>query len=312
MVKGKYFTVTGAASGIGRSTALILVQKGAAGISISDVNLQGLQETEKECKSINPSLHVHAAVVNVGNRSEVEAWISSAVSVFPGQTIDGCANVAGIAGGDGTVTIETIDQEDWDRTMKVNLTGILNCMRAQLPHVKRPGGSVLNVASTAGRRGLPHSAAYSTSKFAVIGLTETAAGEYGGRGVRINALLPGPVDTKIFRDGEAKGLFDSDMLSRLTLLGRMGKADEVAKVACFMLSDEASWVTGGKSVCFDTPRPSSVAEVSLTSHDAQLIGMWMGDFWRAEAAHELGWKCCCLQTGHNDALGISILLDMQA
>lgn len=74
--------------------------------------------------------------------------------------------------------------------MNVNVNGVMNCMRAQLAKISKPGGSIVNVSSTSGLRGLPHSAAYATSKFAVIGLTESAAGEYGKAGVRINAILP--------------------------------------------------------------------------------------------------------------------------
>lgn len=74
--------------------------------------------------------------------------------------------------------------------MGINVTGVMTCMRAQLPRLTRPGSSIVNVASTSGRRGLAHNAAYATSKFAVIGLTESAAGEYAKMGIRINALLP--------------------------------------------------------------------------------------------------------------------------
>ncbi|KAF2501097.1 putative short chain dehydrogenase/ reductase [Lophium mytilinum] len=241
MFEGKYYTVTGAASGIGKATALRLVEKGAAGVALSDVNLAGLQETVEECKKAG-SANVIATKVDVRDPEQVGAWIADVFAQF--KQLDGAANVAGVAGGTGDTIIETIVQKDWDFTLGVNLNGVMNCMRAQLPKISRPGGAVVNVASTSGRRGLAHNAAYASSKFAVIGLTESAAGEYAKHGVRINALLPGPIDTRIFRDGEALGLFDSVSISADTLMGRMGRAEEVAKVLCFLLSDDASYVTG--------------------------------------------------------------------
>lgn len=151
--------------------------------------------------------------------------------------------------------------------LNVNLTGIMYCMRAQLPHLPRPGGAIVNVSSTSGLRGLPHNAAYSSSKFGVIGLTSPRPGSLANMasGLTLSSrksetdsfcelfilitFVPtarGPIDTPIFRDGEAKGLFNSEMLSSATLLGRMGQAHEVAKVLYFLLSDDASYVTGGK------------------------------------------------------------------
>ncbi|TVY33495.1 Chanoclavine-I dehydrogenase [Lachnellula subtilissima] len=241
-IKGKVYTVTGAASGIGQATTVRLAELGAAGIAISDVDVVGLEKTKKLCEAHETRITIRKVDVRV--IEDVNRWIKDTYTEF--GKLDGAANVAGVAGGDGDTTVETIVQKDWDFTMGINVNGVMHCMRAQLAKLTKPGGSIVNVSSTSGLHGLPHSAAYSTSKFAVIGLTESAAGEFGKAGVRINAILPGPTDTKIFRDGEEKGLFSADAMGGSTLLGRMGSAEEIANVLCFMLSDEASFVTGGK------------------------------------------------------------------
>ncbi|KIW30468.1 uncharacterized protein PV07_06210 [Cladophialophora immunda] len=240
-MQGKVFAVTGAGSGIGRATAVRLAELGARGIAISDVNETMLEETKKQCSRYPAKVTVKK--VDVASIEEVNAWVDEVLRDH--GKLDGAANIAGVAGGEGQIT-EDIVQKDWERMISVNLTGVMNCMRAQLQKISRPGGSIVNVSSTSGLRGLPKNAAYASSKFGVIGLTESTAAEYGKLGVRVNAILPGPVDTKIFRDGEKKGLFDSELLSAGTLLGRMGKAEEVAKVLVFLLSDDASFVTGAR------------------------------------------------------------------
>ncbi|EAW15384.1 SDR family NAD(P)-dependent oxidoreductase [Aspergillus fischeri NRRL 181] len=239
-IAGRVYTVTGASSGIGQATAVKLAKLGAAGLALSDVNVEGLQKTKDECSRYESNVTVTR--VDVSRNDQVTRWASETVQQF--GRLDGAANIAGIAMGDGTTNCETISPESWDRLMDVNLKGVMLCMRAQLPHLPRPGGVIVNVSSTSGLRGLPHNAAYSSSKFGVIGLSASAAGEFGPLGIRINSLLPGPVDTAIFRDGEARGLFDSQILSKATCLGRMGQAHEIANVLCFLLSDDASYVTG--------------------------------------------------------------------
>lgn len=201
--------------------------------------------------------------VDVRKQEQVASWITNAVDTF--GRLDGAANVAGVAGGDGDTNVQTMvrwkrldisnrtnkflywqDDTLWDFTMSVNLTGVMHCMRAQLPHLPRPGGSIVNIASTSGVRGHPKSSAYAASKHGVVGLTRSAAGEFGAEGIRVNSVLPGPIDTAIYRDGETKGLWDSSVHTAGTALKRVGKAEEVAKVICFLLSDDASYVTAGK------------------------------------------------------------------
>ncbi|KAK5361704.1 hypothetical protein LTR20_009284 [Exophiala xenobiotica] len=238
-MEGKVFVVTGAGSGIGRATAIRLAELGAAGIAISDIDQAGLEETRASCNKY--PARITTTKVDVSNAQQVDSWVIDTVSLF--GKLDGAANIAGIAGGDGQTT-ENIDQQAWEKMIAINLTGVMICMKAQLPHLTRPGGSIANVSSTSGLRGLPNNAAYAASKFGVIGLTESTAAEYGKKGIRVNAILPGPIDTKIFREGEAKGLFNADIVSAGTLMGRMGQAEEVAKVLAFLLSDDASYVTG--------------------------------------------------------------------
>ncbi|KAK6064910.1 3-oxoacyl-(acyl-carrier-protein) reductase [Seiridium cupressi] len=245
-IQGKFYTVTGAASGIGQATAIQLAELGAAGISISDINENGLQTTSQLCSKYS-STRIITQKLDVSDNDAVSQWIETTVKEF--GRLDGCANVAGIAGGESDTTTATIEQKDWDRTIAVNLSGMMYCMRQQLRHLPQPGGAIVNVSSASGLRGLPKSASYSASKHAVIGLSASAAGEFGKVGVRVNAVCPaaderGPVDTKIFRDGETRGVFSADVMSRATLLERMGQASEVANVLIFLLSDAASFVTG--------------------------------------------------------------------
>ncbi|KAH9845614.1 putative short chain dehydrogenase/reductase family oxidoreductase [Teratosphaeria destructans] len=232
-MEGKIIAVTGAASGIGQATALRLAELGVAGLALSDLDLEGLQKTKELCTSYSATIRLDK--IAVGDSRQVVGWTQHIVDHF--GRLDGAANVAGIAGGSAEIT-QDINTSAWDQTLAINLTGIMNCMRAQLKHITRPGGAIVNVSSAGALRGMPGNAAYSASKFGVIGLTESTVAEYRRMGVRVNAVLPSFVMVRL------RGLFDSKVFSAGTLLGRMGQAREVACVLAFLLSDEASFVTG--------------------------------------------------------------------
>lgn len=186
-LKGKVIALTGAASGIGYETALLLARQGAH-LSICDVNASALQEKAASISQASTSGKVLSTAVDVRNDSAVNAWIAQTVETL--GKLDGAVNMAGVIPKViNKERVEDLNNEDWHFVIDVNLHGVMYCMRAQLQHMKERG-SLVNAASICGVIGFPKNAAYTASKHAVIGLSRTAAKEVGDREIRVNCIAP--------------------------------------------------------------------------------------------------------------------------
>ncbi|KAF2462821.1 3-alpha--hydroxysteroid dehydrogenase [Lindgomyces ingoldianus] len=236
-IKDKVIVITGAASGMGLETAKLFSSKGAK-LSIADVQEKPLKELEAELRE--SGAQVLATVVDVSDKKQVEDWIAATVSKF--GKLDGAANLAGVIGKQNNIArIEEVDDEDWEFIMGVNCKGLLNCMRAEIPHFNN-GGSIVNAASILGLMGSKKSVAYVASKHAVVGMTRAAAKELGERNIRCNCFCPGPIDTPMFRkSAEIRG---TKMDLSFLALNRAANQAEVPPLIEFLISDNSSFITG--------------------------------------------------------------------
>ncbi|KAF1943874.1 3-alpha--hydroxysteroid dehydrogenase [Clathrospora elynae] len=236
-IEGKVIVITGAASGIGLETARLLASKGAK-LSLADVQEKPLKDLEVELQQ--SGVQVIAHVVDVSKRKDVESWIAATVEKF--GKLDGAANLAGVIGKQSSIaSIEEVEDDDWDFIMGVNVNGLRNCLRAQVPHMNQ-GGSIVNASSILGLIGAPKQLAYCASKHAVVGMTRAAAKELGPKNIRVNCICPGPIDTPMLRKSyEIQGtVVDYSWLP----LGRAADTKEVPPLIEFLISDATSFITG--------------------------------------------------------------------
>ena len=235
---GKVALITGAASGIGAAIALRFAQEGAR---IAGIDIQDLADGDwSEALRLAGDGPLHK--VDVRDKGAV----ANAVAEVEAQMgrIDLLVNSAGVAGGG---PVHLIEDAEWDRVMDINLKGTLHACQAALPGMlARQSGSIVNIASVEGIEGFEGGSAYNASKGAVILLTRNMAIDYGRRGIRVNALCPGFIETPLFRSTlELEAMNEvRDKIREAHQLGRFGQPMEIANGALFLASDEASFVTG--------------------------------------------------------------------
>ena len=226
--------VTGAAQGIGKAIALLLARNGADMV-VSDINLEKAEETAKEISAIGPK--AIAVKVDVANLSDVERMVTGILEKL--AKIDILVNNAGIT---RDKLILRMTEEDWDVVLGVNLKGTFNCTKAVVRHMaKQRSGKIVNIASVVGEMGNAGQANYSASKAGVIGLTKTIAREYAQRGINVNAIAPGYIETPMTEALPEKA---KEELRRLIPMERLGKPEDVAEAVLFLVSEESSYVTG--------------------------------------------------------------------
>lgn len=257
--------VTGGGNGIGRAAALAFAKRGAK-VVVVDRDEGAAKAVALDITGAGGVAQAFGA--DVTRSSEVQAYVDFAVSQF--GRIDCFFNNAGIEG--PISPIAEYDEDAFDQVLSVNLKGVFLGMRFVLPVMLKQGnGAVVNTASIAGLVGTPGMPAYVASKHAVIGLTKVAAGEVSAQGVRVNAICPGPIDTRMVQDIAAQispddpGAVQRGYEASIPL-GRYGTADEVANVVLFLCSDLASNITGAQYVV-DGGRTASPKGVT-TSADA--------------------------------------------
>lgn len=231
--------VTGGGSGIGAASALAFAREGAK-VVVSDIEIDSGEATVRTIQKLGgKAIFVKA---DVSQRTEVEAMISKIIE-FYGQ-LDYAFNNAGIEG-TPYIQLADYDEEAWDRVISVNLKGVWLCMKYEIPHMLKKGsGAIVNMASAAGLVGGRVGTAYFASKHGVIGLTRAAAIEYGQSGIRINAVCPGVIQTRMGKVVIKDAPEDEAQVIASHPIGRIGNPSEVAECVIWLCSDAASFVTG--------------------------------------------------------------------
>ncbi len=237
-LSGKVALVTGGTSGIGRDTAVLLARAGAKVVINGRREVEGNESVEMIRAAGGEGLFVKG---DVSRGTDVESLVQMTVEKF--GRLDIAFNNAGIEG----VWVPIVEQteEDWDRTIDINLKGTWLCLKYEIRQMLKQGrgGAIVNMSSVAGLMGSPGAATYCASKHGVIALTKTAALEYGKSGLRVNVVCPAVIETAMGDRLFSEPAFNKFVLG-LHTLGRFGKPEEIAEGVVWMCSDKAAFMTG--------------------------------------------------------------------
>jgi NAD(P)-dependent dehydrogenase (short-subunit alcohol dehydrogenase family) len=230
--------VTGAAAGIGKSTALAFAEQGAT-VIVADIDERAGEAVAEEIRTAGGVARFIRC--DVTSDADVEAMVALAVNDY--GRLDFAFNNAGIEIEHSKLADG--NESEFDRIMDVNVKGVWRCMKHQIPAMLARGeGAIVNTASIAGLGAAPKMSIYSASKHAVIGLTKSAAVEYAKKGIRVNAVCPAVIDTDMFRRAAESDPRKAEYAAAMHPVGRLGKPEEIAGAVLYLCSDEAAFTTG--------------------------------------------------------------------